>query len=121
MATSTACMRRLPAVGPAHVIMRSHGSNALLKLSRTQLPAVCHEVGTRVRAKLLALLASVVVVQRNNVGWVVVHWSELKVFRLHESEASPVKTKHYATRIRLKGYVIPGIVGAYMCKPAGLG
>ena len=60
-------------------------------------------------------------VQRNNVGWVVVHWSELKVFRLHESEASPVKTKHYATRIRLKGYGIPGIVGAYMCKPAGLG
>ena len=103
-------------VGPAHIIMRRHNSKALLKLSCTWLPAVYPEVSTRVRAKLLALLAVVAdeTVQRNDVGRVVAHWTELKVFGLHESEASLVKTKHYAARTRCKGYVVAGTVGAYL-------
>ena len=81
--------------------MRSHSSDALLKLSRTWLPAVYHEVGTRVRAKSLALLAGLVdkTVQRNDVGRVVVRWSELKVFGPYQSVALSIKTKHYAVSL----------------------
>ena len=41
-------------------------------------------------------------------------WIELKVFGLHESEASLVKTKHYAACTRCKGYVVAGTAGAYL-------